>query len=95
MKKYSEMSKQELKEQYDVLNKEYADAKAKGLKLDMSRGKPSPSQLSVSDGLLDVINSSTGITVIWREFRKQESLWVSSSACLRKMFLYAEMQVSM
>ena len=60
MKKYSEMSKQELKEQYDVLNKEYADAKAKGLKLDMSRGKPSPSQLSVSDGLLDVINSSTG-----------------------------------
>ena len=60
MKKYSEMSKQELEEQYSILNKEYADAKAKGLKLDMSRGKPSPTQLSASDGLLDVLNSSTG-----------------------------------
>ena len=60
MKKYSEMSEQELKEQLDVLNREYALAKAKGLKLDMSRGKPSPTQLSASDGLLDVLNSSTG-----------------------------------
>ena len=60
--KYSEMSKDELKKQLEVLNKEYADAKAKGLKLDMSRGKPSPAQLSVTDELLDIVNSKTGCT---------------------------------
>lgn len=60
MKKYTEMSEAELKEQLAVLNKEYEAAKAKGLKLDMSRGKPSPSQIDVSNEILDVVNSKTG-----------------------------------
>jgi len=45
MKKYAELSKSELLELKESLSKEYEDAKAKGLKLDMSRGKPSPLQL--------------------------------------------------
>lgn len=60
MKKYTEMSETELKEQLAVLTKEYESAKAKGLKLDMSRGKPSPAQLDVSNEILDVVNSKTG-----------------------------------
>ncbi len=60
MKKYTEMSETELKEQLDVLTKEYEAAKAKGLKLDMSRGKPSPAQLDVSNEMLDIVNSETG-----------------------------------
>ena len=60
MKKYTEMSETELKEQLAVLTKEYEAAKAKGLKLDMSRGKPSPAQLDVSNEILDVVNSETG-----------------------------------
>ena len=60
MKKYTEMSEAELKEQLAVLTKEYEAAKAKGLKLDMSRGKPSPAQIDVSNEILDVVNSKTG-----------------------------------
>ena len=59
MKKYTEMSETELKEQLAVLTKEYEAAKAKGLKLDMSRGKPSPAQLDVSNEMLDIVNSET------------------------------------
>ena len=55
---YNDMSKEELLVLKESLNKEYAEAKAKGLALDMSRGKPSAKQLDVSLGLLDTINSS-------------------------------------
>ena len=37
----------------------YEEKKALGLNLDMSRGKPSPTQLGVSVGLMDVINSDS------------------------------------
>lgn len=55
--KYSEMSKDELRAQLEILNREYESVKAEGLKLDMSRGKPSSAQLDVSNGLLDTIDS--------------------------------------
>ena len=58
---YNDMSKEELLALKDSLNKEYAEAKAKGLALDMSRGKPSAKQLDVSLGLLDTINSSSDL----------------------------------
>ena len=50
MKKYSDMSKEELLTLKAQLDKEYADIKAKGLALDMSRGKPSADQLDLSMG---------------------------------------------
>ena len=58
---YNDMSKEELLALKESLNKEYAEAKAKGLALDMSRGKPSAKQLDVSLGLLDTINSSSDL----------------------------------
>ncbi len=59
MKSYREMSKEELKQLKDQLEKEYADAKGKGLKLDMSRGKPAPAQLDLSMEMLDILNSKS------------------------------------
>lgn len=58
---YSEMSKEELLTLKSELDKQYSEAKAKGLSLDMSRGKPSATQLNVSMGLLDVINSESDL----------------------------------
>ena len=61
---YNDMSKEELLALKESLNKEYAEAKAQGLALDMSRGKPSAKQLDVSLGLLDTINSSSDLKAL-------------------------------
>ncbi len=59
MKAYKSMSKEELQQLQAELSQAYEDAKGKGLKLDMSRGKPSTAQLSLSNSLLDVLNSES------------------------------------
>ena len=52
MKKYSDMSKEELLTLKAQLDKEFADIKAQGLALDMSRGKPAADQLNLSMELM-------------------------------------------
>lgn len=59
MKAYKELSREELLALREQLNKEYEDVKAKGLKLDMSRGKPAASQLGMEMEFMDVLNSSS------------------------------------
>jgi len=59
MKKYQELTREELLELKEKLTAEYNEAKSKGLKLDMSRGKPGASQLVLSMPMLDVINSTS------------------------------------
>ncbi len=59
MKPYSEMSKDELNALLADLEKQYAEAKSKGLKLDMSRGKPGVAQLDMQMDFLDVLDSSS------------------------------------
>lgn len=55
MKKlYKDMTSAELQAEKAELEKRYNDFKAKGLKLDMSRGKPGSDQLDLSKGLNDV-----------------------------------------
>lgn len=41
------------------LEAQYEAFRAKGLKLDMSRGKPNKAQLDLGDGILDIVNSSS------------------------------------
>ena len=53
----SEYSKSELQAFLEDCRKAYADYQAQGLKLDMSRGKPSPKQLDLSAGLFDCLNN--------------------------------------
>ena len=56
---YTKMTKEELFKEKESLEKEYKDYQAKGLKLDMSRGKPAPDQLEMAMGMLDVVDSSS------------------------------------
>ncbi|MBR6392584.1 MAG: aminotransferase class I/II-fold pyridoxal phosphate-dependent enzyme [Eubacterium sp.] len=53
MKKYSEMTADELLAEKEALLKEFAEYKNMGLSLDMSRGKPGKDQLDLSMDLLD------------------------------------------
>lgn len=55
---YSKLSKEQLEEEYCKVKKSYDDYKAKGLNLDMSRGKPAPAQLDLSLPMMDIMNSS-------------------------------------
>ncbi len=59
MKALSQMSNQELKDLHSGLVEQFEAAKASGLKLDMSRGKPTPAQLDMSMDLMDVLNSGS------------------------------------
>lgn len=59
MKSYQEMTKEELLEQKEMLEKKYVDAKGKGLKLDMSRGKPSVAQLDMTMGIMSILDKDT------------------------------------
>lgn len=57
MKAYQELSREELLTLQSQLNTEYEKAKARGLNLDMSRGKPAASQLDMEMDFLDIVNS--------------------------------------
>ncbi|MCR4990520.1 MAG: aminotransferase [Lachnospiraceae bacterium] len=56
MKKYAEMSKEELLSLQKDLNKEYEDACSKGLKLNMARGLPSAKQLDMEADFFDTLH---------------------------------------
>lgn len=59
MKAYQELSKEELLTLQSSLQKEFEDAKGKGLKLDMSRGKPAVSQLMMGMDIMDTLTSES------------------------------------
>ena len=58
---YQQMEDEELASAIASLEAEVAEVKAKGLKLDMARGKPSPEQVAISRPLLDVLSSSSDL----------------------------------
>lgn len=59
MKAYNVMTKKELMAQKAELDRQFADARKKGLQLDMSRGKPEPAQLDMGMEILDALNSDS------------------------------------
>ena len=58
---YSSLSREELSTLKDKLEQEFKEVKELGLKLDMSRGKPSKTQLDLSMGMLDIVNSESNM----------------------------------
>lgn len=62
MSGFTALSEAELNDLYSTLQNEYETYKSKNLHLDMSRGKPSPKQLDLSMGMLDVVTSKDAMT---------------------------------
>ena len=58
MKKYTELSREELLTLEAELEAKYLDYKAKNLKLNIARGKPCNEQLALSMPMLDILDSS-------------------------------------
>ncbi|MCM1188209.1 MAG: aminotransferase class I/II-fold pyridoxal phosphate-dependent enzyme [bacterium] len=75
MKAYRELSRDELLSLKERLEKEFGDAKGKGLKLDMSRGKPSVAQLDMGMDIFDVLDSRS-------DMRSQEGIDVRNYGVL-------------
>lgn len=59
MKAYQQMSREEILAEKAELEKALAQYKAKGLKLNMARGKPGSDQLDLSTPMLDTLNSKS------------------------------------
>jgi hypothetical protein len=51
---FQSLSRDELLAQDELQKQNYAELQAKGLKLDLTRGKPSPAQLDLSNELLSL-----------------------------------------
>lgn len=51
---FQSLGRDELLAQHELQQRNYAELQAKGLKLDLTRGKPSPEQLDLSNGLLSL-----------------------------------------
>ncbi len=75
MKKYTEMTKEELMQEKTALEAEYEKIKNLCLSLDMSRGKPGADQLDLSLPMLDVLKSDS-------DMKSESGLDVRNYACL-------------
>lgn len=64
MKKYTEMSRDELLTVKAALEEEYKTMESKGLSLNMARGKPGKAQLELAMPMLDALNSSSDMNTI-------------------------------
>ena len=62
MKPYTEMTREELQEEFKKLKVEFERYQAMNLNLDMSRGKPCKEQLDLSVGLMDALNSEVDLS---------------------------------
>ena len=66
MTEFAEMSKEELEQAKEAADRDYEELKARNLSLDMSRGKPAPSQIDHANGMLKEMtdyHTKTGMDV--------------------------------
>ena len=59
MKKYTDMTAQELREELKTVEAKYEELKAKKLSLNMARGKPGKEQLDLTNEMMDVLQSGS------------------------------------
>ena len=82
---YQDMTKKEMQREYHRLCQRYHEYEQQGLQLDLSRGKPAPEQLALSQRMLGELNSRSVLDSEdgtdcrnyggWTAFPKQKPCW--------------------
>ncbi|MBQ2812623.1 MAG: aminotransferase, partial [Clostridia bacterium] len=60
MSLYHSLSAEQLRVEFEEVKQQYDEFKARGLDLNMARGKPSPAQLDMSLDIFDSVNALNG-----------------------------------
>jgi DNA-binding transcriptional MocR family regulator len=81
MKAYKNMSREELLTLQTQLEKQFQEEEAKGLSLNMARGKPGASQLALSMPMLDVINSGSDMKTLLGNDTRNYGDWDGIGEC--------------
>jgi len=85
MKAYKDMSREELLALKASLEEEFKTEEAKGLSLNMARGKPGASQLALSMPMLDVINSRADMNTLLGNDTRNYGDWDGIGECRQLM----------
>ena len=81
---YRSMSREQLQAEYSAVTEDFAALKAKGLKLDMSRGKPGKAQLDLVSGILSVLEKPEDCVVDGVDVRNYGEL--TGLPCAKRYF---------
>lgn len=81
MKSYMQMSREELLSLKASLEEEFKTEEAKGLSLNMARGKPGASQLALTMPMLDVINSKSDMKTLLGNDTRNYGDWDGIGEC--------------
>lgn len=81
MKSYMDMSREELLTLKAALEEQFKTEEAKGLSLNMARGKPGATQLAISMPMLDVINSGSDMTTLLGNDTRNYGDWDGIGEC--------------
>lgn len=85
MKAYKDMSREELLSLKASLEEQFKTEEAKGLSLNMARGKPGATQLAISMPLLDEINSKSDMTTLLGNDTRNYGDWDGIGECRQLM----------
>lgn len=81
---YKAMTPPQLEAEYEAVSKRFADLKGKGLKLDMSRGKPGKEQLDLVSDMLTVLSKPEDCVADGLDVRNYGEL--TGLLCAKKLF---------
>ena len=88
MKAYAERNREELLSLKAALEEQFQAEEAKGLSLNMARGKPGASQLAISMPMLDVINGKSDMNTLLGNDTRNYGDWDGIGEC---RYLMADM----
>ncbi len=81
---YTSMSREQLQAEYAAVSKDFEELKGRGLKLDMSRGKPGKAQLDMVSGILSILSNPDDCVVDGIDVRNYGEL--TGLPCAKRYF---------